>query len=180
MDDHSSLEEAINEDIRLVPYDPAWPALFKLEHDRLRSIFPEAFLGVEHYGSTAVPGLSAKPIIDILAGVDSMKTAKTLVPLLCESGYTAPLEYNTGLADRQWLMRSANGHRTHHLMVVVHGDEQWYRRLAFRDKLRTDPDLASSYESLKASLASQHPRDREAYTAGKKAFINDALSTGAT
>ena len=154
--------------------------LFKLEHDRLRSLFPEALLGVEHYGSTAVRGLSAKPIVDILVGVASMKAARAIVPRLCEAGYAAPTQYNAALPDRQWLMRSADGRRTHHLMVVVHRGEQWQRRLAFRDALRAELNIATSYEALKASLAAQYTRDRDAYTAGKEAFINEVLATDAT
>lgn len=180
MNDPSSHERAINEKIRLVPYDPEWPTLFKLEQDRLHSLFPGTLLGVEHYGSTAVPGLSAKPIIDILVGVASMSVTKALVPRLCEVGYAAPMEYNAALPDRQWLMRSSDGRRTHHLMVVVHRGQQWRRRLTFRDMLRAEPSTASSYEALKSELAARHPSDREAYTAGKEAFINEVLATDAT
>lgn len=180
MNDASPLDRAIHEPIRLVPYDPRWPTLFQREHDRLRSLFPDTRLTVEHYGSTAVRGLRAKPIIDILVGVASMEAVQALVPRLCEAGYTAPTAYNARLPDRQWLMRSADGRRTHHLLVVVHGGEQWRRRLAFRDALRADHSIASAYEALKGSLAAQHARDREAYTAGKAAFIDDVLARDAT
>lgn len=171
MTDHESLQAAIHEDVALRAYDPRWPGLFEAERGRLLVLFHDDFIAVEHIGSTAVPGMAAKPVIDILAGVPSMAAARALVAPLCAQGYTASAEFNASLADRQWLMRWAEGHRTHHLHLVVHGGEVWAQRLRFRDALRADAALAARYAALKADLAARHPGDREAYTEGKAAFV---------
>jgi GrpB-like predicted nucleotidyltransferase (UPF0157 family) len=171
MTEQESLQAAIHEEVTLRAYDPRWPGLFEAERERLLALFPDDFIAVEHIGSTAVPGLAAKPVIDILAGVASMASARALVAPLCTQGYTASAEFNASLADRQWLMRWAEGHRSHHLHLVVHGGELWVQRLRFRDALRADAALAARYAALKTELAARHPNDREAYTEGKAAFV---------
>lgn len=171
MNEQESLLAAIHENVLLQEYDPSWLEAFTLERSRLLMLFPVKFADIQHIGSTAVPGLVAKPIIDILAGVESMAVAKALAEPLCRSGYITSAEFNKTLTDRQWFMRWANGHRTHHLHIVVHGSAPWNERLYFRDKLRAQPDLAVGYAALKFELAAQHINDREAYTHAKQAFI---------
>ncbi|MFC3286173.1 GrpB family protein [Litchfieldella rifensis] len=171
MKESESLEQAIHETVALVPYDPQWPALFNAERDRLLGLFPAQLLDVQHIGSTAIPGMPAKPIIDILAGVESMAVADSLCEPLLDSHYTTSAEFNAALTDRRWFMRWANGHRTHHLHVVVLGESDWCRRLRFRDALRADPVLARRYASLKRELAARHRTDREAYTRAKTTFV---------
>ena len=171
MTEQESLEAAIHERVELAPYDSTWPEKFEPERARLLSLFPDDFVEIEHFGSTAIPGMSAKPIIDILAGVETLTGAGALSTRLCEIGYSTSAEFNASLSDRKWFMRWADGRRTHHLHVVVHGGEVWSERLAFRDRLRTDADAASGYESLKTSLATQHRDDREAYTSAKANFV---------
>lgn len=171
MTDQASLQAAIDEEVALLAYDPRWPTLFEAERERLLTLFPGAFVAIEHMGSTAVPGLAAKPVIDILAGVESMAAARGLSAPLCANGYTTSAEFNAALADRQWFMRWADGHRTHHLHLVVHGGPVWTQRLRFRDALRADPVLAARYAALKAGLAAQYPKDREAYTEAKAVFV---------
>lgn len=168
------MQAAIHEEVVLQAYDPRWPGLFGAERERLLSLFPDTLVAIEHMGSTAVPGLAAKPVIDILAGVESMAAARALVVPLCANGYTASAEFNAALTDRQWLMRWEQGHRTHHLHLVVHGGPVWTQRLRFRDALRADPALAARYAALKAGLAAQYPKDREAYTEAKAAFVQAA------
>ena len=177
MDDYASLLAAIQEKVRLQPYDPRWPGLFAAERDRLLLLsrqLPVHLIDIQHIGSTAVPGLAAKPVIDMLVGVESMMAAETLLAPLCANGYTTSVEFNASLADRKWLMRWAKGRRTHHLHLVVHGGAVWAQRLRFRDALRADPALAARYAALKAELAAMHPDDREAYTDGKAAFVQAA------
>lgn len=174
----SSLQQAIHEAVRLSPYDPSWPALFARERDRLLSLFPQ-LLAVEHIGSTAVPGLAAKPVIDLLAGVASMAAADALFDPLLVGGYTTSREFNASLHDRRWFMRAANGRRTHHLHVVVHAGPVWTDRLRFRDLLRASPALAQAYWQCKAELALRFRHDREAYTAAKGAYIASTLGTRA-
>lgn len=155
----------------MIAHDTRWPELFAAERDRLMVLFTQAFIGIEHIGSTAVPGLEAKPIIDMLAGVASMGVADSLIEPLCRHGYTTSAEFNATLPDRRWLMRTANGRRTHHLHIVVHGGAPWCDRIAFRDALRSDDALAGRYLELKRALAEEHPTDREAYTQAKSEFV---------
>jgi len=178
MSDTDSLQAAIHEEVALEAYNNAWPAMFVAERDRLLGLLPLSFIDIEHIGSTAVPGLVAKPIIDMLAGVESMVMARSLGGVLLEAGYTTSAEFNATLRDRQWFMRWADGHRTHHLHVVVHRSPAWTQRLRFRDALRVDPVLAARYAALKAELAVLHPSDREAYTAAKATFVRSVSKPG--
>jgi GrpB-like predicted nucleotidyltransferase (UPF0157 family) len=172
-----SLARAIEEEVRLETYDSRWAAEFVAERDRLLTLLPGRFIAIEHAGSTAVPGLAAKPIIDLTAGVGTLAQADTLVEPLCAHGYETSAEFNATLPDARWLMRHAGGRRTHHLLLVVYQGEQWMRRLRFRDVLRADATLAARYEHLKQQLAEQHRHDREAYTEAKSAFIHEVLNT---
>jgi GrpB-like predicted nucleotidyltransferase (UPF0157 family) len=165
-----SLERAIHEKVHLRPYSSDWSHAFTAERDRIGQLFPQ-ILAIEHIGSTAVEGMTAKPIIDIMAGVVSMAVAESLAAPLCQSGYTTSAEFNASLVDRKWFMRWADGHRTHHLHVVVHESTAWLERLKFRDALRAAPELAGQYEQLKQRAAVMHEQDREAYTLAKSDFV---------
>lgn len=175
MTEQESLRAAITEKVKLVPYDPSWPGAFAVERSRLEAMLPGVLLDIEHIGSTAVPGMAAKAVIDLLAGVDSMTLVKSIAAQVCAAGYTTSAAFNATLVDRSWFMRSANGQRTHHLHVVVHGGDIWREHLAFRDALRADPPLAQAYATLKSQLAARHASDRDAYTAAKTEFIRVAL-----
>jgi len=175
MDEQASLLAAIHEDVVLQAHDPAWPARFAEERERLLGLGPDLFIDVQHIGSTAVPGLTAKPIIDLLAGVASMAVARGLAERVAGWGYTGSAEFNATLAERQWFMRHANGHCTHHLHVVVHGGPAWQDRLRFRDVLCADPGVAARYAALKQQLAQAHATDREAYTQAKETFVRRVL-----
>ncbi|MCV2352668.1 GrpB family protein [Paucibacter sp. B2R-40] len=171
MTEDESLQLAIHEPVSLSAYDIAWPALFEQERERLLQRFSGLLLDVQHFGSTAVPGLAAKPIIDILVGVASMAVADALIEPVTSAGYSSSAEFNQTLIDRRWFMRHAEGRRTHHLHMVVMGSAEWRRRLLFRDVLRADPDLAERYAALKQALALEHAADRERYTDAKAAFV---------
>jgi len=138
--------------VELVAYDPAWPALYETERERLAPLF-EA-LEIHHIGSTAVPGLLAKPIVDIVALVDDLYARA----------------FNATLSHRRFLCYPTASHRTHHLHLVDDRPEL-ERRLYFRDRLRADPALAAEYVALKRALAARYPEDREAYTEAKAPFI---------
>lgn len=174
MTEQESLTAAIHENVELREYNPAWPGIFHEEQQRLQSLFPDVFLDLQHIGSTAVPGLLAKPVVDLLAGVRSFAVARSLNEPLCRCCYATSAAYNASLADRQWFMRWSNGRRTHHLHVVVHDSAAWRERIAFRDALRADAELAARYGALKRALATTHRHDREAYTAAKAAFVQAA------
>ncbi|MFN3881786.1 MAG: GrpB family protein [Nitrincola lacisaponensis] len=175
MNEEESLNRAIYEEVAIFPYDKEWPLLFEEERSRLLHLFPSSFLAIAHIGSTAVPGLSAKPIIDILAGVATMESADALLEPLCQSKYTTSMEFNASFTGRRWLMRWSEGRRTHHLHLVVHGSKEWQQRLAFRDTLRTHTGIAMNYERKKQAWAAEFRSDREAYTAAKTSFIQDTL-----
>jgi GrpB-like predicted nucleotidyltransferase (UPF0157 family) len=175
MNEQESLAAAVHEDVRLHPYDPAWPLAFAAERSRLLSLLPCTFVEIEHFGSTAVPGLVAKPVIDLLAGVRSMAAAAAVTQPLLAAAYVTSAEFNESLSERHWFMRWANGHRTHHLHVVVHGGAVWRERPGFRDALRSSPSLAIRYSALKQRLAAEFGTDREAYTDAKAEFVRSSL-----
>ncbi|MGP5310803.1 GrpB family protein [Vreelandella alkaliphila] len=177
MDEAESLQRAINEEVVIFPSDANWQRMFEKERKRLFDLFPDDFLAIEHVGSTAVPGLSAKPVIDILAGVDSMSRADKLMEPLCRAGYGTSMAFNASLVGRRWLMRWAEGRRTHHLHLMVYGSREWDQRLAFRNILRSNAELAQRYEKNKRLWAAEFRLDREAYTAAKTGFILEALKS---
>jgi GrpB-like predicted nucleotidyltransferase (UPF0157 family)/GNAT superfamily N-acetyltransferase len=152
--------------VELVAYDPAWPALYETERERLEPLLP-GFLEIHHIGSTAVPGLLAKPIIDIVALVDDLDAP---IAALIGSGYQYARAFNATLSHRRFLCYPTASHRTHHLHLVDDRPEL-ERRLCFRDRLRADPALAAEYVALKRALAARYPEDREAYTEAKAPFI---------
>lgn len=162
-----------DEPIRIVSYDTEWPGRFAAEQAVLAdAIGSWATGGIHHVGSTAVPGLDAKPIIDILAGVDSLEAARDCFEPLAGLDYLhAP--YRPG--EMHWFCKPHPSRRTHHLHLVPTGSNRFNDELAFRDRLRTDRALATEYASLKRDLAQRFPDDREAYTEAKTEFILDAL-----
>lgn len=162
--------------IEVVPYDPAWPAAFAAERDFLRGRFGPDLLGrIEHFGSTAVPGLAAKPIVDLLVEVSSLERARAEMPPVLEPlGYDyfwRPSHGDDGPPFYAWFIRrDAAGCRTHHLHCVESHFEHW-DRLCFRDYLRHHPDTAARYQELKLRLAAENAHDRVRYTEQKTAFI---------
>ena len=138
-------------------------------------LFPGAFVAIEHIGSTAVTGLIAKPIVDLMAAVASWQGVDAMVDRLCQNGYATSREFNATLTDRKWLMRWRDGHRTHHLHLVAEDGPPWRARLAFRDALRRDAALMNRYAELKRAVAAMHPHDREAYTDAKAEFVRDVV-----
>jgi GrpB-like predicted nucleotidyltransferase (UPF0157 family) len=175
MTEEESLQQAIREQVRIFSYDPKWPEKYEVERGRLVALFPEAFLAIEHVGSTAVPGMAAKPIVDMIGGVGSMEEADALLPALCQNGYSTSAEFNATLTDQRWLMRHANGHRTHHLHLIIHEAIEWRRKITFRNALRANPDVARRYQELKANLAKAMGSDREAYTSAKAEFVEEIV-----
>ncbi len=170
------IEELVREEIVIVPYNPAWPKVFEDEAVFLRSKLPQNLVKrIEHFGSTAVPGLSAKPIIDILVEVTSLEeTKKQIVPILESEGYEyfwRPVHGNDGPPYYAWFIkRNSEGKRTHHIHMVEADSERWID-LCFRDCLRQFPAEAKKYAELKTKLANEYPNDRVKYTEEKSSFI---------
>jgi len=160
--------------VAVVPYDPAWPVLFEEEAARLHAVLGDRILLIEHVGSTSVPGLDAKPILNLIAAVASLEEAEGLAPLLRGAGYEQ--KPDTDNPDRLFFVRGPAELRTHHLSLAKPGSAFWRQQVRFRDLLRADPTLAAEYARLKHALAARHPGDRLAYAAGKKPFIEAVLA----
>jgi len=172
------IEQVVREEIAICPYDSRWPESFRREKEHLRSCLPTDLVGrIEHFGSTAVPGLAAKPIVDMLVEVvDLQATRARIAPALEAQGYDyfwRATHGDSGPPFYAWFIKRDPGTRarTHHIhMVEPHFTEHW-DRLLFRDYLIEHPEVAKEYEDLKLQLASLHPHDRVAYTRGKAEFI---------
>jgi GrpB-like predicted nucleotidyltransferase (UPF0157 family) len=156
-----------DEPIRLAPADPEWRGRFKLEQRALEGAIGEWIIGgIHHVGSTAVPGLDAKPVIDILAGVRSLEIARHCFEPLAVLDYL----YAPYLPEEMhWFCKPDPARRTHHLHLVPVGSQRYSNELTFRDRLRADPRLAADYVALKHHLAERYRDDREAYTEAKGA-----------
>ncbi len=160
----------------IAQYDPAWLARFDAESDRVAAVLEPWLAGpVEHIGSTSVPGLPAKPVVDMLAPVRSLSRAQDAVPPLQADGWVFWPE-DPGRHYRLWFLRPSAETRTHHLHVIEHGDPHARALIAFRDALRADPELRAEYAALKRQLAREHSGNRNAYTNAKAGFVARVVS----
>lgn len=155
--------------VEVVPYHLDWPTQFEAEAALLRQIFGAEMLSIHHFGSTSIPGISAKPIIDILLIVRDIQRVDRLNPRLTAIGYVCVGEY--GIPGRRFFYKGSDEFRTHHLHVYQSGSPHILRHLAFRDYMRTHPIPAHAYARLKEQLANEFPENMEAYIAGKNAFV---------
>ncbi len=161
--------------VQIVEYDPAWPDRFAEQHGQVTAVLGPWLAGpVEHVGSTSVPGLPAKPVIDMLAPVRSLAAAQESVPALEADGWWFWPE-DPGRHYRLWFLRPRPDARTHHLHVIEHDDRHATAVLAFRDLLRADPTLCRDYAWLKHDLARRHGDNRNAYTNAKSDFVGRVL-----
>lgn len=158
-------------EVRVVPYDPAWPEQFQREAERLRAVLGENLLQLHHIGSTAVPGLWAKPILDIMPVVRDLREVDRAAPAFQALGYECMGEF--GIPGRRYF-RKGGDRRTHQVHVFsLASRRDIVRHLAVRDYLRTHPDQAEAYGRLKRALALRYPRDIEGYCDGKDAFVKE-------
>lgn len=162
--------------IELSESSPLWPAIFEIERDALAALFPGPGIQIEHIGSTAVPGLVAKPVIDILLGAPDLGVIEAQIPALEAQGYEYVPAFERAMPDRRYFRRLQGPPAAFHLHAVARGGSFWNRHLAFRDALRADPVLAARYGALKRLLAARFPLDREAYTEAKGGFIREVLA----
>jgi GrpB-like predicted nucleotidyltransferase (UPF0157 family) len=164
-----------DEPVVLVDHDPAWRDRFLEQQGRLSQLLlPWLAAPPEHIGSTAVPGLRAKPVVDILAPVASFAAARAAIPLLENDGWLFwPDDPNR--AYRMWFLRPRPDARTHHLQIMQHDHPDARALLLFRNRLRADPSLRHAYTALKNRLAQQFGADRNAYTDAKSDFVRSVL-----
>jgi len=166
-----ALKGADDGPIEIVEYEPSWPTFYVAERERLAPLLPG--IEIHHIGSTAVHGLAAKPVIDMIALVEDLEAG--IAAVVQRAGYQLPARFNANLIHRRFLCYPTASYRTHHLHLVDEL-EDLDRCLRFRDTLRGNPKLAGEYAALKRALATRFREDREGYTKAKTAFIDDADS----
>ncbi len=170
------IADAVREEVAIVDYSEAWPELFAAEERFLRSILPVGVLGrIEHFGSTAVPGLAAKPVLDLL--VEACRPSAVITEIVpCLQAHSYEYFWRTDVANPYawFIKRDGQGHRSHHLHVIDGSSTLW-ERLLFRDYLRAHAGEALAYAGLKRRLAIEHSHDRVAYTQGKSEYIEMAM-----
>ena len=161
-------------DVVVVDYDPDWPRRYEEERARIAETLRHVRVAIEHVGSTAVPGLAAKPIIDIMVGVRELADGELCIEPLEAVGYEYRGELVEGIPGRLYFRRGAP--RSHQLHLVEQRSEFWERHMLFRDLLRKRPDIAAQYDALKRELAVKYRTDRLQYTEAKTPFIEAALT----
>jgi GrpB-like predicted nucleotidyltransferase (UPF0157 family) len=159
--------------VELSEHNPEWLSNFEVEKDFLLKIIGKWLRGsVEHIGSTSVPGLIAKPVIDIMFGVESLDTSRPVIDVLVRNGY----EYFPYKDDvMHWFCKPSDAFRTHHLHLIPYESTLWQERIQFREILLSNQEIANKYSALKKKLASRYKDDREAYTQEKGPFIKKCL-----
>ncbi len=157
--------------IVIASYSERWPVLFADERAAILAAIAPA--EVEHIGSTSVPGLAAKPIIDIMIGVESLERAAACIPALAALGYEYVPELEAQMPERRYLRKVLIGVRTHQIHMVELGGAFWARHLLFRNYLRRHPQIAADYAALKRRLAAEFGADINGYTDAKTGFIRN-------
>jgi GrpB-like predicted nucleotidyltransferase (UPF0157 family) len=166
---HPSLDDRFDPAVRIVDYDSAWPVMAEHELRRIKQALGDVAVSLEHVGSTAVPGLAAKPIIDLQLSVTVMEPRELYVAPLERLGYLfAPVPESP---DYHFFAKPPERPRTHHLHVCQSGSEQEFGHVALRDFLRSHPNEAACYAALKREVVARHPQDRLAYIDGKDEYV---------
>jgi GrpB-like predicted nucleotidyltransferase (UPF0157 family) len=161
----------------IVEFDPTWPMLYEVERTHILNAIGGFIEDIQHVGSTSVPGLGAKPIIDIMIGIHKLSIVEKCVQPLQSLGYEYRGEF--GIPNRHYFRKppdTLSTHRTHHIHMVETNHDAWRKTLLFRDYLRTHPEGAKQYEELKRTLADKFGSDREGYTDAKTDFIETILA----
>jgi GrpB-like predicted nucleotidyltransferase (UPF0157 family) len=157
--------------VSLSEYDDRWAAQFADEKVLLEGVLNPAAARIEHIGSTSVPGLAAKPVIDIMIGLENFSLADALVPKIVATGYDYIKEFESEMPYRRYLRKRVDGFDTHHIHMVALDSEFWIRLLLFRDYLRTHPEARDAYAKLKRELAERDWQDVDEYADAKTQFI---------
>lgn len=158
--------------ITLVPHDPQWSHLYQVEKQKIIDTAGDWIEDIQHVGSTAIPNISAKPVIDILIGVTSLEEVdKHVINKIKELGYTYIKAYEKDAPERRYFEKlDKEGNHTHHVHLVPINSFFWRRLIAFRDYLRNHPTVANEYEQLKLNLV-KNITDRSEYVMGKSEFV---------
>lgn len=155
---------------------PEWPRLFLARRDELRAAFASMSVDIEHIGSTSVPGLASKPVIDILVGATSLVGIESRIPALIAAGFTYRPEHEDELPMRRYFTKTPPGSLRVHVHAVERSGHLWRDHLAFRDALRSDDALRDRYQALKLELAQRFAHDKAAYTEAKGPFIRETIA----
>jgi len=157
--------------IEVVPYDPDWPNLFKIEADRIIAVFGPEVVAIHHVGSTAIPNICAKPIIDVLVEVQDIEKIDDFNEEMVRQWYRPQGEF--GIPGRRFFIKGDGATRTHHIHMFQTGNPEIERHLNFRDYMIAHPEEARAYGRLKKELAQRFSEDIEGYMAGKDEFIKE-------
>jgi GrpB-like predicted nucleotidyltransferase (UPF0157 family) len=168
------MSELTSSKVILVTANPDWEKEFLVERKRIRSI-SSLDLVIEHIGSTSIPNMSAKPTIDMLVGVSTETELDDVFNNLIKFGYV--LEGRRNSDTHSWLSFPTPEKRKYIIHLVIKGDEEWTKRINFRDYLISHPEVAEQYNTLKLQLAMKYPNNLEEYTKGKAAFVSDIVAT---
>jgi GrpB-like predicted nucleotidyltransferase (UPF0157 family) len=163
-------------EIIISDYDPFWTELFREEKHRLHSLLDHFSPVIEHIGSTAVLNLGAKPVIDIMIGIDHEDDLDLLIVPIESLGYSYRKEHESEMPYRRFFRKDTDEIRSHHIHAVSRSHPFWARHIAFRDHLRNNLPDAIEYEALKRSLAQQYRFDADGYTEAKSAFIQSIIA----
>jgi GrpB-like predicted nucleotidyltransferase (UPF0157 family) len=155
--------------VAIVTYKKQWKELYRTEAKLIRELNTDISIKIEHIGSTAIPDLAAKPILDIMLGVKTMQDAVQCIPLFATIDYIFKGEL--GIPNRYFFVKEKEGKRTHHLHLVTEDSQFWLDHILFRDYLIKNPHAKTEYETLKKGLAEKFPAEREKYTDSKSEFI---------
>jgi len=164
----------------LSEYQDTWPLQFEQVAEQLRATVPVHDASLENIGSTSVPGLCAKPVLDVLLGVSSLAEAEAAIPALASIGFVYRPEHEAAIPDRRYFVRPAGQTLRVHLHAVLLGGLLWRQHLHFRDALRQEPSLREQYATLKRALAVTYAGDKAAYTEAKAPFIHQVLAANPT
>ncbi len=163
--------------VKIVDYDNAWPETFRKESNLIKTIIGDNYVEIHHIGSTAVPGLAAKPIIDMILVVHSLKVLDEIDLEMTNAGYVPKGEY--GISGRRYYQKGGN-RRTHQIHAFQQNDDNIIRHLVFRDYLINNNDVCREYATLKKKIADECKNDIEKYCDGKEAFVKHHESIAMT
>lgn len=161
-------------EVKLVPYTSQYKKKFLQEKETLEKLLRDSILGIEHIGSTAIPGILAKPCIDVQIGVGYMRNGKKLIPVLEKHGYE--WKRNFGRLDQHILLVRGGNNRTHYIHIVKYRGDVWKDRIFFRDYLNSHEKAVRDYEKLKQESAEKFPTSRTGYTNLKTEFVRKIMN----